>query len=40
MGLGELIGMRWILWNGGTEVPDEVFGELGRIIASILGPKE
>jgi AcrR family transcriptional regulator len=40
MGLGELIGLRWILWNGGTEVPDEVFGELGRIIASILGPKE
>ena len=23
MGLGELIGLRWILWNGGTEVPDE-----------------
>jgi AcrR family transcriptional regulator len=40
MGLGELIGLRWILWNGGAEVPDEVFGELGRIIASILGPKE
>ncbi len=40
MGLGELVGLRWILWNGGTEVPDEVFGELGRIIASILGPKE
>ena len=40
MGLGELIGLRWILWNGGTEVPDEVFGELGRIIASILRPTE
>ena len=40
MGLGELIGLRWILWNGGTEVPDGVFDELGRIVGSILGPNE
>ncbi len=40
MGLGELIGLRWILWNGGAEVPENVFGELGRIVGSILGPNE
>ncbi len=40
MGLGELIGLRWILWNGGTAVPDDVFDELGRIVSSILRPTE
>jgi len=36
MGLGELIGMRWILWGGGDALPDHVSVELERIIRCIL----
>jgi AcrR family transcriptional regulator len=36
MAMGELIGMRWILWEERDEVPPEVLAELDRIIASIL----
>ncbi len=38
MGLGELVGMRWILWGGGA-LPSHVWQELERIIRSILGAK-
>ena len=37
MGIGELVGMRWILWNGKEELPPEVFDELARIIVRALG---
>ena len=37
MGLGELIGMRWILWGGHDEVPEHVLTELERIIRGVLG---
>ena len=37
MGIGELVGMRWILWNGSTEMPEPVFDELARIIVRALG---
>jgi hypothetical protein len=37
MGIGELVGMRWILWNGSTEMPESVFDELARIIVRALG---
>ena len=37
MGIGELVGMRWILWNGSTEMPEPVFDELARIIVRVLG---
>jgi AcrR family transcriptional regulator len=40
MGLGELIGMRWILWNGERELPPEVAAELQRIIRGVLEAKE
>ena len=30
MGLGELIGMRWVLWNGERGLPPEVARELDR----------
>jgi AcrR family transcriptional regulator len=40
MGLGELIGMRWILWNEGRELPPAVTKELERIIRCILEAKE
>ena len=36
MGLGELIGMRWILWGGSSELPANVSAELERIIRCIL----
>jgi len=36
MGMGELIGMRWILWERLGELPPEVLEELERIIASVL----
>ena len=37
MGIGELIGMRWILWADGDELPPEVFDDLARIIVRTLG---
>jgi AcrR family transcriptional regulator len=37
MGIGELVGMRGILWNGSTEMPEPVFDELARIIVRALG---
>jgi hypothetical protein len=39
MGIGELVGMRWILWGGLPQLPEEVFTELRRIIASVLEAK-
>jgi AcrR family transcriptional regulator len=36
MGLGELIGMRWILWNEDGRLPEPVFAELGRIVRRVL----
>lgn len=36
MGMGELIGMRWILWGGGKPIPERVWDELARLIGSIL----
>ena len=37
MGIGELVGMRWILWAGRDELSPEMLDELGRIIARTLG---
>ncbi len=37
MGIGELLGMRWILWAGADEVPERVLAEVGRIIDCVLG---
>jgi AcrR family transcriptional regulator len=39
MGIGELVGMRWIVWNGRTELPADVLEELGRIITRALGSR-
>ena len=36
MGLGEMIGMRWILWGDGT-MPEHVERELARIVRAVLG---
>jgi len=40
MGIGELVGMRWILWNGRAELPPEVLDELGRIITRAIGSRD
>lgn len=36
MGIGELVGMRWILW-GDNEVPDHVIDEMMKFIGRGLG---
>ena len=40
MGIGELVGMRWILWAGSDELSPEMLDELGRIIARTLGSED
>jgi AcrR family transcriptional regulator len=37
MGIGELVGMRWILWAGEKELPSEVSEELAAIIRRAIG---
>jgi AcrR family transcriptional regulator len=39
MGIGELIGMRYILWAGRRDVPEHVLGEIERIIRCLLEPE-
>jgi len=36
MGVGEMIGMRWILWGDGNPLPGPVWDELERLIRCIL----
>jgi len=36
MGIGELVGMRWILWNDAGAMPATVLAELVRIIRRVL----
>jgi AcrR family transcriptional regulator len=36
MGIGEMIGMRWILWGDGMPLPARVLTELERMIGCIL----
>lgn len=40
MGAGELIGMRWILWERLGEIPPHVLAELARIIRCVLEPPQ
>ncbi|MHB8642015.1 MAG: TetR/AcrR family transcriptional regulator [Gaiellaceae bacterium] len=37
MGMGELIGMRWILWDGAPSVPKHVLAELRTLVERVLG---
>jgi AcrR family transcriptional regulator len=39
MGIGELIGMRWILWAGRGELPPAVSEELNAILARTVGSR-
>lgn len=40
MGIGELVGMRWILWADREELPPEVAVELAAIIRRAIGAPE
>jgi hypothetical protein len=40
MGIGELVGMRWILWNDEQEMPEAVFDELARIVVRAIGARD
>ena len=40
MGIGELIGMRYILWAGRNDVSEHVLEEIERIIRCVLEPRE
>ena len=40
MGIGELIGMRYILWAKRDDVSEHVLDEIERVIACILDPRE
>jgi AcrR family transcriptional regulator len=37
MGMGELLGMRWIVWEGAAEVPEELLEQMQRLIERVLG---
>ena len=40
MGIGEIIGLRWILWEPGTQqLPDEVFDEVFAFVRRALGAR-
>jgi hypothetical protein len=39
MGIGELIGMRYILWAQRTDVSEHVLDEIERIISCLLEPR-
>lgn len=39
MGIGEIVGMRWILWGEQGEVPDEVFDQMFAFIRRGLGAR-
>ena len=40
MAVGEMVGMRWLLWGDHDEVPDEVFEEMFGFIARGLGMQD
>jgi hypothetical protein len=37
MGMGELLGMRWIVWEGAREVPPELLMEMQKLIVRVMG---
>ncbi len=38
MAVGEMLGMRWLLWNGGAAMPPAVLEELDKLIGRMLQP--
>jgi len=37
MGMGELLGMRWIVWEGADEMPEELVQQMQLLIGRVLG---
>jgi AcrR family transcriptional regulator len=37
MGMGELVGMRWIVWEGADEVPKNLLEQMEMLIDRVLG---
>ena len=37
MGIGEIVGMRWILWGEDGEVPESVLEDMHAFVARGLG---
>jgi hypothetical protein len=37
MGIGELVGMRWVLWNGSKRIPPRVLSECLAIVEGAIG---
>jgi AcrR family transcriptional regulator len=37
MGMGELLGMRWIVWEGADEMPEELLQQMQLLIGRVLG---
>ena len=37
MGMGELLGMRWIVWEGGDKVPESLLDQMELLIDRVLG---
>ena len=40
MGIGELVGMRWVLWDEAAAVPPPVFDEVMRFVQRALGARD
>jgi AcrR family transcriptional regulator len=40
MGIGEMVGLRWIQFAGARELPDHVLDEVARIVARTIGAPE
>ena len=40
MGIGEIVGMRWILWGETDAVPDHVFDQMYEFLSRGMGAKE
>lgn len=40
MGIGELVGMRWVLWDDAAEMPPPVFDEVMRLVQRALGARD
>lgn len=39
MGIGELLGMRYILWAGRNDVPEHVLAEIERLLQRVMEPE-
>jgi AcrR family transcriptional regulator len=37
MGMGEMLGMRWIVWEGARDVPADLVAEMQKLIVRVMG---